>query len=310
MSIQNFLYRQKQRLIIRTSSDLLKRHVATINLIEKKVEINEEGCTIIELGLFIPKSFGFIFEPRTFELLMINARELKGTYRIVDGKLLFHFSKCTVEITSRSELFIIHEIFLQKCYQFLLPQDTMVRVVDIGMNVGLASLFFAGLPYVIGVHGYEPFAPTFQQALRNFNHNPDLTHKIEPNNFGLGERKESIEVPYDSTNKGVNASLIGSPRKIAGDVEKLDIQNAYDSLMQLVKRFPDARFVLKIDTEGAEYSIIKSFPNGRIPSEVIAIMAEWHYYGPEPIEHILQQNGFKIISQRLNENGGLIYAFR
>lgn len=40
-------------------------------------------------------------------------------------------------------------------------------VIDIGANIGLASLFFAARKNVIKVIGYEPLRSTYQKALHN-----------------------------------------------------------------------------------------------------------------------------------------------
>ncbi|HEX5171547.1 MAG TPA: FkbM family methyltransferase [Cyclobacteriaceae bacterium] len=310
MAIKEFLYRQKQRLLMVTSNNVTLKNIAEINFSKKRIDVRRNGFLVHEIQFLVPGNFNFLFEPRAFDLFLSNARKLNGTYEVSGNKLIFCFNDLRVAITSRSELYIINEIFVDKCYQFLLPKNVSVHVVDIGMNVGLASLFFASLPYVDHVHGYEPFTPTFKQAQENINLNPEQARKIETYNFGLGEKEQSLMVPYNSDNKGINASLINSPRVTASHRERLWIKQASESLNVLFQRFPESRFIVKIDAEGAEYAIFNSLFKNRLSEQVIGVMVEWHFFGPRQLEKLLTENRFMLVSQSLNENGGLIYAFR
>ena len=61
-------------------------------------------------------------------------------------------------VESFEEFFIIAEIFIDYDYNFLLNEE--VVVLDIGMNIGIASLFFSKMNAVTKVYGFEPVADT------------------------------------------------------------------------------------------------------------------------------------------------------
>ena len=58
---------------------------------------------------------------------------------------------------------VTNEVFVNHDYAFAMPRD--VIVLDVGMNVGRASLYFASQGCVKEVHSFEPFPKTFERAL-------------------------------------------------------------------------------------------------------------------------------------------------
>jgi FkbM family methyltransferase len=311
IELGRFLYRQKQKAIYYLTGNATRRMIAEINQLEEKITFRAEGYLIRELGLLVPKEgFDFIFQPNTFNLLLEVFRSLGGKYRFIEDQLLFEFSDLRIEITSKSELFILNEIFVNKCYQFFLPDREEVRLVDIGMNVGLAALFFAGLPYVQKVYAFEPFEPTFHQGLRNLERNPMRSGKVEVFNFGLGDEEKEITVDYNPFNKGINPSITSGRRNGFTRKEKISIKSASAVLNDLMRQYPGGNFIIKIDTEGSEYQILESLSKGNLSSQVKGMIIEWHFRGPENLERMLLAAGFTLASVRLTINSGLIYAFR
>jgi hypothetical protein len=80
--------------------------------------------------------------------------------------------------------YVVQELFAEGVYSIHLNTEKIV-VCDIGMNVGIASLYFAGVNNVTKVYSYEPFPETYQRALANFSLNPLLKDKILPRNEGV-----------------------------------------------------------------------------------------------------------------------------
>ena len=188
----------------------------------------------------------------------------------------------------------------------IVPEEQYI-VVDIGMNVGFASLYFASIPQVTRVFSFEPFKPTFEDALVNLSLNPSISDKIQPHNIGLGSQNKSLIVGYSSSNKGQN-SIYNSEGK---DVENITIRSAREILKELIEQFPGSNFYIKLDTEGAEYEIFDSLFNGNdLFSRVKGFMIEWHEKGPISLEENLTRTGFKMISSNLGSKTGIIYAFR
>ena len=70
----------------------------------------------------------------------------------------------------------IGEILVDEVYSFDCTGDAIV--IDIGMNRGIASLYFAAKDNILNVYAFEPFGPTRALAQRNLELNPELARKI------------------------------------------------------------------------------------------------------------------------------------
>lgn len=311
MPFNNFLYRQRQRIQYHVSRSATGKRIAEINRYKRTIGVEPNGYWIYELQTLLPKGrFDFVLQPYVFDLFLLIARRLQGKYRVVNGHLFFEFDDLRIEITNKSELHIIHEIYVQRCYHFVLPDNETVQVIDIGMNVGLASLFFAGLPYVRRVHAFEPFARTFRQAEKNLLGNAARAAKIEIHNFGLGFRHERISARYNFENPGINSCSVGGQEASVDGSEWLNIRPADETIHSIFDLYPNEKFILKIDTEGSEYSIFESLFRQELSRQVKGIMLEWHFNGFKRLEEPLLKSGFMLTSFSLGPDSGLIYAFR
>lgn len=294
------------------ASDPVEKRIAEINFYERRISIQNSGYFIKNLSLLLPLSgFSFLFDIRVFELFLSNARRLSGTYTYENDLLVFSFGNHRIYISSASELFIIDEIFVQKCYNFKVPGAEKIGIIDIGMNAGLASLFFANQSNVTKVISFEPFKPTFTKALTNFQLNPHLASKIFPHNIGLGKGNASLNVRYNSENAGINsASNEQIDRENGSGGETVLLKDARSVIDDLLLENPELEFIVKIDTEGSEYPIFESLFTTPVDVRIKGFFIEWHDHGPAPLESKLLGEGFCLASVILNENTGLIYAFR
>jgi FkbM family methyltransferase len=222
-----------------------------------------------------------------------------------------------LHIDSGEEVFILREILWEGIYDFGMPAEDIV-VWDIGMNVGIASLYFATRSRVRAVLGFEPFQPTFHSAKRNLDLNPTLASKIKPQNCGIAGRAYAVQTEYSSTWKG--SVGVGGIRKevldlarLGGDqiaVERVELLAADGALRSILKAYPNCSVVAKIDCEGSEYEIIRCLHDSRLLGELSAVMLEWHQHGPRELEQTLQDAGFATFSPSSHGERGMIYAAR
>ena len=142
-----------------------------INIKKKEIEINSqiEKLGIISNRSLLFKSFSL------FEKLKRNFPELKIEEE--GCGFLMSFENLKLYIESPEELFILNEVFIDADYNFLANEKTIV--FDIGMNIGIASIFFANKINVSKVYGFEPVEETYKQAIKNLEYNPKLKDKIE-----------------------------------------------------------------------------------------------------------------------------------
>jgi FkbM family methyltransferase len=193
-----------------------------------------------------------------------------------------------VKITTNQELFIFHEVFIKKVYNLIFPHAC--TIVDIGMNVGFASLFFALLPNVDRVIGFEPFPTTFFLAQENLRLNPHLSRKIKPHCKGLGIDTYSAEVWYDEIRRGSNKIDSNSVLPIK---ETVLIEKASEALSFHVGAPPG--LVVKIDAEGSEDIILYNLEASGYISNVDYFMIEYHEDNSKELIKVLTYNGFKVL---------------
>ena len=226
-----------------------------------------------------------------------------------DKKLIIEINALKFFVETKEEFYILKEVFLNGIYNIIDKGKNVI--IDIGMNVGITSIFLSSKGYKI--FSFEPFKLTYEQALKNFTLNPNYTKNIIPNNFGLKEKNEMLSVDYCYEYKG-SMSLAGIPQwiqknGITWDRETVRIREVNEILCPIFNNHVDSDFILKIDCERSEYAILNSLNEGNILQKIKSIMVEWHYKGPEPLVEILNNAGFTIFSfTPLSKSTGMIYA--
>jgi FkbM family methyltransferase len=274
----------------------------------------QRGLQVRELGILIPRESSSLIPCLGDALCLkrmlgVNFSSSQEGIIATAGRLRFH-------ITSGEELYILREILWDGVYNFGVPLENVV-VWDIGMNVGMASLYFASRPNVRAVLGFEPFRPTFDAARRNAALNPELEAKIKLRNFGIAARACSAETEFDPEWKGgvgVNGICERLRKKIhlSGDslrVERVQLLAADEVLQSIKSDYPECAIVAKIDCEGSEYEIIRCLHEKRLLGELSMMMIEWHDRGPQELETILHPSGFVTFSPAPASNGnGMLYA--
>lgn len=217
-----------------------------------------------------------------------------------DGEILCKIDNMTFMLSNVNEQFIIKEVFGEKCYNFSLAGKKQI-VLDIGMNIGIASIYFSNLPSVYHIYAYEPFQQTYQRAIQNFSLNHDQ-NKITPHPFGLGKSNQVLEVDYFEHAKGLMSTQRNNvetlPSKASQFVkEQVELQDIAKIFPPIKERHPDCDIVLKIDCEGSEYEIMERLEETGLINQVACIIMEWHRINgkyPEMLMELLQRNQFAI----------------
>lgn len=215
----------------------------------------------------------------------------------------------------------IKDIFYNNCYNYFIGDDSKEIVIDIGMNIGGASLFFANKDNVKKVYGFEPFKDTFIQAKKNYEANNLLKDKIEYYQYSVSNVNEYREILYNeemtcgqstdlnanekARNNYKNWKLISQSNDKLLRVEVKDIKNI---LLKIYELHREENVVLKMDCEGEEYRILERIDEFNLFPKIKIIMLEWHYGDDERILKILKRNGYVYWSFRHNEYMGMIYA--
>lgn len=285
--------------------------------------LNRLGYKILNTGIkekqiqnFV-KSFGLVNDPN--DLVYKSASDLLAIKKYFpdltlenhkDG-VLARFNNLKIYIETPEEFFILKEVFVEKDYNLVSNENYVV--FDIGMNIGISSLFFGLQKNVEKIYSFEPVINTYQQAIYNVGLNKDLSPKIEAFNIGLGATTRVEKVLYNPQAKGncgirLESSLV-IDKNNSKEIE-INIKNVSEVLPDLFETHVGLKKVLKIDCEGAEYEILQKLDESKLLDYIDVLLIEWHDKGSEILEKILIENNFRVVSRYLTSISGMIYAFK
>ena len=285
--------------------------------------LNRLGYKILNTGIkekqfrnFV-KSFGLVNDPNDLvyksasDLIVIKKHFPDLTLENHKDGVLARFKNLKIYIETPEEFFILKEVFVEKDYNLVSNENYVV--FDIGMNIGISSLFFGLQKNVEKIYSFEPVINTYQQAIYNVGLNKDLSPKIEAFNIGLGATTRVEKVLYNPQAKGncgirLESSLV-IDRNNATEIE-INIKDISEILPDLFETHVGLKKVFKIDCEGAEYEILQKLDESKLLDNIDVLLIEWHDKGSEILEKILIENNFRVVSRYLTSISGMIYAFK
>jgi FkbM family methyltransferase len=284
---------------------------------------NNLGFKIVNIGIKdkqyrnLVKSFDLENDPNDLvfksasDVLVIKKYFPDLTLENHKNGVLASFKGLKLYIETPEEFFILKEVFVEKDYNLLSNESSVV--FDIGMNIGISSLFFGLQKNVEKIYSFEPVVNTYEQAVYNVFLNENLSPKIEAFNVGLGATSRVEKVLYNPQAKGncgirLEASLV-IDKDNAKEIE-INIQDISIVLPHLFAKHTQQKIVLKIDCEGAEYEILQKLDESKILNNIDILLIEWHDRGSETLENTLIANDFRVISRHLTSISGMIYAFK
>ena len=244
----------------------------------------------------------------TLRHLYENGATVKG----VGNDIVMTIDGVSFYVRERDDLAFVQEIFLNSTYNVLSEQDCCV--IDIGMNIGLASLMFAMKPFVKEVHSFEPFEPTYARARANLSLNQTIAHKISANNYGLSDKDETktVKVPDH-----ISSGALASDGWSSGTPHNVVVRNAAKALAPIIAeaRRNGRPVIAKVDCEGSEYRIFRTLQERGLLGDISAFMVEWHWIGGEHtcagLTTALEANGFIVFDLTHREaKNGLFYAVK
>lgn len=260
----------------------------------------------LKIGQGLPVMKNYQYATKLIDLL-------GAKFRLQNDVITVSFDQFVFEVQTAEDLFILNEVYIEGCYNFLLAgHDKPVVVIDIGMNVGFASIFFASNPFVDKVYSFEPFKPTYFQAKRHLELN-DLSGKVQAANYGIGGESRTLNVEYTPEFRGqvgiYGTELIKSELNETIQQEIL-IAGVSEEMEKIVNVNHGSTFVFKIDCEGAEYELMEKMPQ-HIMERTKVLMLEWHENGPDPLLQILKVHGFSCFSFSVSSKKvGMLYAVK
>lgn len=185
------------------------------------------------------------------------------------------------------------EILLDDCYGLEELSKPILKVLDIGANVGLFSIAARNkFPQAV-IHAYEP-NPSLKKHLQIQAQTAGFDYFMEA--VGLEEGKVSLEFHEDSvqTRSTVNQ---------AGDISQVAFRNT-------IERLGGSVDLAKVDCEGAEWLLFQDKANWQLVQNLSLEYHLWPDHKHEEVKQVIEDLGFKIKRQIPLENYGLIIAHR
>jgi len=177
----------------------------------------------------------------------------------------FYFGPAARSISLRpgtSDFSCFRQIFMDGDYELELPQRPDV-IVDVGANIGLASVFFTKRYYPSRIIALEPDPSNFEMLQLNTKDIPTVSCY----NQALWKHTGHLSLVHGNYDKwGVQ---VREDARDKGTVEAIDMT----TLMQQHKL--DHIDLLKIDIEGAEFEVLSTDCSGWLP-KVKVLVIELH----------------------------------
>lgn len=265
---------------------------------------SNRSCKITSLDLLL-NDHKLLFILKSYKLLQHISNSGIVAISQRDNELLLKYKDLVVPVDSRQEIFIFKEILVDGIYNFRLDDSWVV--VDIGFNIGMASLSFC-LNGASKVYAFEPLEPTLRKGKEVMSQNPQYLDRIEIFNFGLAGADGAFDVQYDYETKG-NIG-IGDWKVDSGRFEHIQVKDCFKVLEPIFREWSDKQILLKVDCEGAEYDIFNRLNETGLLSEVDLIVLEFHFQGADILIEILEKNRFQYLIKGEDQQIGLIYAWK
>ena len=221
-----------------------------------------------------------------------------------------------MRVDTTEELLIIEEIYLDGIYHF--GPIRPLLIIDIGMNeVTQRSILRQSIPRRLSMPTNHS-RPPFRSAEMNINLNPSLKSRIRHRSFGLSDSNRSVDLEYAASWRG-SVGIYGIPAALRRSdeiaLERCELRDASTEFAELYAEFPNRRIVVKIDCEGAEYSILSRLADAAMLSRIDLLMIECHRraseHDPAALRALLGAHDFGSIHMKPDAPDiSMLYAFR
>lgn len=225
-----------------------------------------------------------------------------GIVNICSGNVVI---RCENEI----EYMIAYEIFGEEEYGFHTNENYFC--IDIGMNIGSATLYFASQENVTAVYGFEPCKGVYEKAVSNISINSkEIQEKIHTYNVGLSAR-DGIEnyIAHDGIGESAGIKKVQDGTEYSENNIEIKTRQASHMLANIFENHSES-CLLKMDCEGAEYEILDDLINSGVIKRVDVIIMEWHVGKYRQLEELLKRAGFKYVLNKGSRDFGKCYAWK
>jgi len=197
----------------------------------------------------------------------------------------------TIHIRNDGDMAIANELFLDHQYRFCdeVIKNSKDAVIDIGGHLGFFSLYASLLNSKVPIYAYEPHNGNFTLLKKNLKEN--RVRNVTAKNLAVADNIDEVDLFISK--EDLNHSIVHAIED-TGEVQKVRTITLGKILDRHHLRHVD---LLKIDAEGAEYSIIENSPFD-IFDKVSHIFLEYHDWAPDGdhrrLRRFLEARGYHV----------------
>ncbi len=215
---------------------------------------------------------------------------------LLDLSIRFAGREWTVTVRDQTTDLDLIDMLLTNDSAYRLPSSVEPRVIfDVGANIGIAALYFTAVYPNAEVHCFEPLPQNVDLLRRNVDRNSDL---IAVHPVGLSDAPGTFTYHLSANSHTFGG---GTFHRIGADTsESLELP-----VISVAQALRDAGVdhvdVFKIDTEGAEWPILKAVPP-EVRRRAQAYVGELHGLHDWDLCNLLAETHDLDLDKRLNRN--------
>lgn len=269
---------------------------------------HEYKCPYIKsLDIYL-KSYELLFVLEAYDLFQLLKTDLKSVIIQDNVRIILEYEDISVHVDSKQEVYIFKEVFHSTVYNIYLMSPCIV--IDVGFNIGLASLFFAKKPQVKAIYAFEPMKPTLAKARDILRSNGHLANKIHLFEYGLAGVPSTEKVLYNYREKGNVGVKNYKVSKKDGYYEEIELKDGNQEISAIINNSPGLDICMKIDCEGSEYELISSLAANQTLAQITFLIVEFHFEGADSILQQLDKFSFHYFVFNEKSPIGMIYAWQ
>jgi FkbM family methyltransferase len=279
-------------------------------MIGSEVLIERQPAARSEINRWMAKYLAFVTLCRMIRWLA-NWRAVWRAYATRSSLPPLYFRRGFIlhHTTLDDPVMLLQEVFARGAYsRKLLWPVSSGTIIDLGANIGVASLMWTTRHPRIRVHAYEPNPPTLQTLRRNI-HDNGLDDQVTIHDEAVG--RELGRLRLWSNVPSIQATGYGeTPPQPDG----IEIAVSMINLDEVVSRVPHGRIeLLKMDVEGAEADVLEGASDSSL-KRIKQVVLEYHGGlcpgAQSRCAEVLSRAGFRLRISPTDTINGLLYACR
>lgn len=147
-----------------------------------------------------------------------------------------------------------------------IPKDAALTIFDVGANIGATSILLANTYPNATIYAFEPEVENFKILLANVDPYPN----VKPYNVALGAATGTAKLAASDNPTNLGGFSFGEAGVNLGKKVEVLVCSVKDMIESIDLKKID---LIKVDTEGCEFEILSSMPEGFLPD---FIMGEAH----------------------------------